>query len=58
MEVGGNGNGRWMMNGMGIAMKYRWEGDWEYGNEQTGMGRNGNETLISAHLYSLHELWI
>jgi hypothetical protein len=44
--------------GMGIAMKYRWEGDWEYGNEQTGMGRNGNETLISAHLYSLHELWI
>jgi hypothetical protein len=36
--------------GMGITVEYRWEREWEYGNERTGMGGNGNEKLIPAHL--------
>jgi hypothetical protein len=40
--------GRWME--MGITMEYRWEREWEYDNERTGMGGNGYEKLIVAHL--------
>jgi hypothetical protein len=39
---------------MGITVEYRldWERYWAYGNERTGMGGNGNEKLIPAHLWS------
>jgi hypothetical protein len=43
--VGGNGKSRWMMNGN------NWNTDGSgNGNEPTGMGGNGNEKLIPAHL--------
>jgi hypothetical protein len=39
-----------MRMGITVDYHYRWEREWEYGDERTGMGENGNEKLIPPHL--------